>query len=186
MAASISVEGTDTRRPSGTEESSWSPAERLDHAVISRDVVLANAGLAEVAADQQVHLIHPLLDQAFVASLRSALSERATMSRSEILSGISGGAFPDSSTAARPKAHFHEVFFREPTREFARTWDGQGADATRVDRDALRRLWAQWPIPLGTAGWSSSCGCGRPTAFRPTERGTLLVAWSGRQDAAAS
>ncbi len=131
---------------------SWSPAERLDHAVISRDVVLANAGLAEVAADQQVHLIHPFLDQVFVASLRSALSDRATLSRSEILRGVSGGAFPDSSTAARPKAHFHEVFFREPTREFTRTWDGQGADATRVDRDALRRLWAQWPIPLGTAG----------------------------------
>ncbi len=115
-------------------------------------MVLANTGLAEVAADQDVQLIHPLLDRGFVASLASEFADRPTLSRSEILTGISGGVFPDSATAVRPKAHFLEVFLREPTREFTRTWDGQGADPALVDRDALRRLWAQWPIPPGTYG----------------------------------
>ena len=125
--------------------------ERLDRRVRSRDVVLANIGLDEVAQNHGVELIHPLLDPAFVMSLGLRFTDRQTLTRSDILADIADGSFPESATAARRKAYFIEVFLRGPTREFARSWDGEGLDTALVDRDALRQVWSQWPIPAYSA-----------------------------------
>jgi asparagine synthetase B (glutamine-hydrolysing) len=138
-------------------------AERLNWQLRRRDVLMTNAGLAAVANDLDVRLTHPLLDRVFVDSLCRKFADRPGLSRSEILTSIAAGQLPESATAQRPKAHFLEVFLREPTRQFAKSWNGEGVDTALVDPDALQRLWSQWPIPPQTAGliqhlWLSSVG----------------------------
>jgi hypothetical protein len=138
-------------------------AERLDWQLRRRDVLMANAGLAAVAKDLDARLIHPLLDRDFVGSLCRQFADRAGPSRSEILASIAAGELPESATALRPKAHFLEVFLREPTRQFAMSWDGAGVDTALVNPAVLQRLWSHWPIPPQTAGliqhlWLSSNG----------------------------
>src|SRR3954462_4675544 len=113
---------------------------------------MANAGLAAIPADLNVRLICPLLDRGFGDSLGRQFGDRSGFSRSEILARIAAGRLPESATAPRPKAHFLEVFLREPTREFARSWDGEGVDTSVVDSDVLQQLWSHWPIRPLTAG----------------------------------
>lgn len=109
------------------------------------------AGLATIAADHDALLVNPLLDDGFLAALTAMAGRRRRATRIELLGEIAGTALPAEVVAPRPKARFLEVFLRDPTRQFVRSWDGGGVDEDLVDAAALRRLWARWPIPAGTA-----------------------------------
>ncbi|GAB3935828.1 hypothetical protein GCM10027614_11350 [Micromonospora vulcania] len=87
----------------------------------------------------------------FLAALSSRYGDRRGIGRDDLLAAIVRDTLPAEITAPRRKARFLEVFFRAPTREFVRSWDGTGADPELVDVDALRQLWTRWPIPGGTA-----------------------------------
>ncbi|WP_430502035.1 asparagine synthase-related protein [Micromonospora trifolii] len=116
-----------------------------------RDLKMTCSALAALAGDHQATAIQPLLDERFLAALALHRGYRRGVSRDELLAEIVRDALPAVVTAPRRKARFREVFLREPTREFVRSWDGTGADADLVDPDALRALWSRWPIPGGTA-----------------------------------
>lgn len=68
-----------------------------------------------------------------------------------MLAAITDAALPPLIIAPRRKATFDEVFFRAPTREVVRAWDGGGVDESLVDVAALRREWSGWPINPRTA-----------------------------------
>jgi hypothetical protein len=116
-----------------------------------RDLWLTCSSLTGLAAEHDVTLVNPLLDDGFLASLTRLAGRRRCPSRIGLLAEIAAGSLPDVVTAPRPKARFLEVFLRAPTREFVSAWDGTGADEELVDPAALRALWSRWPIPGGTA-----------------------------------
>jgi asparagine synthase (glutamine-hydrolysing) len=118
----------------------------------SRTVQMACSSLHAIADEHNVRVIHPLLDQGFLASLREHAAKVGSRTRAELMLDIAGDTLPPASIAFRPKAHFLEVFLREPTHEFVRSWDGRGADVNVVNVAALQQLWQRWPIPPGTAG----------------------------------
>ncbi|MEH1101632.1 asparagine synthase-related protein [Micromonospora sp. CPCC 205561] len=117
-----------------------------------RDLLLTCSALRAVAADHRVALTQPLLDEGFLAALSGLAGGRRRPTRDELLAEIVGGSLPVEVTAPRRKARFLEVFLRATTREFVRSWDGDGVDPRLVDAAALRSLWSRWPIPGGTAG----------------------------------
>ena len=114
-----------------------------------RRLLLTCAGLTALGADAGVAVVNPLVDPGFLASLAADV-RGLPLTRAELLHRMAGDVLPEAATALRPKAHFLEVFLREPTREFVRTWDGSGVDTDVVDPDALRTAWSRWPIPGGT------------------------------------
>jgi asparagine synthase (glutamine-hydrolysing) len=125
---------------------------RIDFHTRRRDLHLACAGLAAIATDGDVQVIHPFIDFGFTAALSRRTRGRRDLSRSDLLRDISAGQFPDAATAERPKAYFLQVFLRAATRAFAENWTGTGADESIVNPGALQAAWQQWPIPGATAG----------------------------------
>ncbi|MFF0153003.1 asparagine synthase-related protein [Micromonospora sp. NPDC005203] len=116
-----------------------------------RDLRMTCSALSTLATEHRAVAIHPLLDEGFLAALTSRFGDRRDAGRDDLLAAIVRDTMPAEVTAPRRKARFLEVFFRAPTREFVRSWDGTGADPELVDVDALRELWTRWPIPGGTA-----------------------------------
>jgi Asparagine synthase len=129
-----------------------SPGDRLRWRMDRRDLQVTCASLAAVAADAGATVTNPLLDGGFLAAVGARLDAVGPISRAALLAGIAGGTLPPVVTAPRTKARFLEVFFRTPTRDFVRGWDGTGIDGDLVDVAVLRRLWSEWPIPPLTAG----------------------------------
>ncbi|WP_405432585.1 asparagine synthase-related protein [Micromonospora sp. NBC_00617] len=116
-----------------------------------RDLTMTRASLAAVAADHAVLAVTPLLDDGFAAALAAHHGGLRAPSRRELLAAITDAALPPLIIAPRRKATFDEVFFRAPTREVVRAWDGGGVDESLVDVAALRREWSGWPINPRTA-----------------------------------
>jgi asparagine synthase (glutamine-hydrolysing) len=54
---------------------------------------------------------------------------------------VAGDLLPPAVTTRTTKAVFTSGVFREPSRAFARTWDGTGVDPTLVDPELLRATW---------------------------------------------
>ena len=54
-----------------------------------------------------------------------------------------GALWPAVLDERRDKATFDEVFWRTPSRELARDWDGEAVDRALVDCVALRRAWLE-------------------------------------------
>ncbi|MFF5171782.1 asparagine synthase-related protein [Micromonospora sp. NPDC000089] len=124
---------------------------RIDWHLRRRDLRLNLANFAEVGADHDVTVGHPLLAPGFLDALVAAHGHRQRPGRDELLAAVLGDALPPVVTAPRRKAHFLEVYLRTPTREFTRGWDGRGLDTDIVDPVALRAAWSRWPIPECTA-----------------------------------
>ena len=117
-----------------------------------RDLVTTVTGLELIAAESDVLVGSPLLDPDFITALAQVDQYRRTAPpRADLLTELASGTLPPIVTAPRAKARFLEVFFRSPTRALVSDWDGQGVDPGLVDVEALRQVWAQWPIPAATA-----------------------------------
>ncbi|QTE29421.1 asparagine synthase-related protein [Pengzhenrongella sicca] len=115
-----------------------------------RAMVMTLSSLDAIAADVDVELRHPILDPGFVQSLAHAFGATGPR-RPQLLEAIAASQIAPEVFAARPKARFNEVFFREPTRQFVQSGDFTGVDDRYVDVQALRRVWSSWPIPAVTA-----------------------------------
>lgn len=138
-----------------------------------RDLLLTCSALSRMAGDHQAAAIQPLLDEGFLAALAHCGGDRRGVGRDALLAEIVGDALPAEVITPRRKARFREVFLREPTREFVRSWDGTGADTDLVDADRLRDLWSRWPIPGGTASlvqqlWLAAYPAERAGGIGPT------------------
>ncbi len=116
-----------------------------------RDLAVSCASLAQLGAAADVLVVNPLVDPVFARVLADGSGHRQVPARSALLAELAAGVLPAEVTAARPKAHFLEVFFRSPTRQLLSQWDGEGLDANLVDLTRLRDAWSRWPVPGGTA-----------------------------------
>ena len=109
-----------------------------------RPTRLGLASLGRLAADAGVEIRHPLADAAVGAALARELV--GPPERADALRLVFGPLLPDELYRRPTKARFDEAFWGTAARELAGRWQGEGADPSLVDHEALRREWSQ-PVP---------------------------------------
>lgn len=102
---------------------------------------LGAATLGAVAHSQGAEYVHPLMHPRVLLAVGRARQGWTARTRSHLLSVLFPGVLPDLVLWRRGKAHFGEVLFAEPSRAFARSWDGSGVDRQLVDVVRLRAHW---------------------------------------------
>lgn len=151
------------------------PDSRMAWHARRRDLLLTCANLDALGASEDVQVVNPLVAPAFVASLAREVGGTPGLTREDLLRRIGGDAVPDVATATRPKAHFLQVFHREPLRELVGGWRGEGVDHRFVDPARLAEAWSRWPVPAGTSAlaqqvWLAHHRTPAPTPERPEVR----------------
>jgi asparagine synthetase B (glutamine-hydrolysing) len=121
------------------------------------------ASLQLLAADDDVHLVHPFLDPGFADAVASLPRSARFIGRTALMQRMFGGAISEELLARSTKASFDAAFWSTASREFAAGWDGSGVDPELVDVDALRDEWATGtPDPrsftLAQSAWLAACG----------------------------
>ena len=116
----------------------------------------------QVAAEHDVVLAHPLLDDGFLRSLGRRFPWGFT-DRTAGMRAVFGPLLPDAVCARSSKASFNRAYLGSATREFAARWDGEGVDPELVDVDALRAAWLSGYPPGPTSlllqqAWLASVG----------------------------
>ena len=107
----------------------------------ARYLVVACASYQALADDADALLIHPFLDRRFLAALARAGGPWGWGGRGATTAALFGELLPAETARRGTKASFDEVLWGEPSRRFAREWDGSGIDEELVDPDALRAEW---------------------------------------------
>lgn len=116
-----------------------------------RYLAVACAGLEALASDTGTLLVHPFLDRGFLSALARAGGRWGWGDRTATMTAVFGDVLPREIVMRTSKAAFDEVVWSEPSREFARQWDGSGVDETLVDPNALRDEWLKDCPHFGTA-----------------------------------
>jgi hypothetical protein len=101
---------------------------------------VGGASLALLAAAADVTLVHPFLDERFVAALASR--RRPFPDRTPALEALFGDVLPGDVLRRSSKSSFDEAFFAAPSRSFAAAWDGEGVDQGLVNPEALAAEWS--------------------------------------------
>lgn len=131
-----------------SEPPTW--PERLAWQASRRWLALGLDCMAQLAADHDCELVHPLLDPGVLAAVGSAGGRFGFGSRAEALEALFPSLRPRSVVARRTKVHFNDVFAREPSRAAAARWNGSGLDPSIVDASALRAVWRE-RVPIRSA-----------------------------------
>lgn len=113
-----------------------------------RYVQVGLSSLDLLAAQQRVEMHSPFVDARFAATLAALPSDRRFLTRAAAMRELFRDLLPADVLARRTKSHFDNAFWSAHSRRFAETWDGEGADPSLVDHDALRAEWAR-PRPDG-------------------------------------
>ncbi len=116
-----------------------------------REVLIAAAQFGEVAADHQVQAAHPLLDRSFHRALGGWSLPTGQVGRAQAMRRIGEDTLPSEIWQLRPKAHFTGVFVRSATTDFLRGWSADGEDTEWVDEAALRSMWQEPTVRVGSA-----------------------------------
>ena len=130
-------------------------------------------GVQRMAQGTNTHVVSPLADPMFLASLVRAGGWSGIGDRDAATEMLCGDLLPREVVRRRSKAVLDVPFWNRSTRDFASTWDGRGIDSAMVDRAALQREWLA-PKPhacastLLQAAWLCSASGGMPRRGRPT------------------
>jgi asparagine synthase (glutamine-hydrolysing) len=106
-----------------------------------RAATLGARNLAMAAAAFDTTLVDPLLDRGFVSAFADLGGVLGFPGRSAVTRKLFGQLLPESVITRRDKIYFNRVFFGEPTRQFARDWNGEAVDTSLVLPDQLKRAW---------------------------------------------
>jgi asparagine synthetase B (glutamine-hydrolysing) len=108
-----------------------------------RQMVASCSSIDVLAKDAGTAAFHPLLEPRFLATVARAGGRFGFGDRAALMRVVFADVVPDELLARRTKAHFDEVLWRAPSREFARRWDGNGLDVRLVDPLSLRAAWLE-------------------------------------------
>ncbi|MFC7877409.1 asparagine synthase-related protein [Isoptericola sp. NPDC057391] len=116
----------------------------------------------QVAAEHDVALAHPLLDDGFLGAVGRRYPWGFT-DRTAGMRAVFGTLLPDAVCARSSKASFNRAYLGAATRDFASRWDGAGVDPALVDVDGLRAAWLSGFPPGPTSlllqqAWLASVG----------------------------
>src|SRR5262249_43476009 len=84
----------------------------------SRYIQLYIRSKAAIAADWDVHVVHPLADGVFVATLTHEIGPRGFRSRTAAMRTLFGDVLPEAVTDRSSKATFDEVLWSRHSRSF--------------------------------------------------------------------
>jgi asparagine synthase (glutamine-hydrolysing) len=104
---------------------------------------VGTSSLTTIAEAANARIAHPFLDPAFGAAIVALPRALRFETRTEAMTHLFGDVLPPDVLARRTKASFDGAFWNEPSRAFARDWDGSGVDDDVVDAEALRGEWAK-------------------------------------------
>jgi len=107
----------------------------------SRDLALAAATRSAMSARARTTYQAPFLEAPFLSAMGKVGGHYGIGNRSMVMRRTFGGILPDNVLTRVSKATFGDVFWGKESRDFARTWDGEGVDRELVDVDKLRRAW---------------------------------------------
>jgi asparagine synthetase B (glutamine-hydrolysing) len=96
-----------------------------------------------LAEDEGVHLVHPLLDRGFCASLSALPRGERFADRAEGMRRLFGDLLPADVLTRRSKASFDSVFWADESRAFAERWQGEAIDEGIVDAEELAEVWRE-------------------------------------------
>jgi asparagine synthase (glutamine-hydrolysing) len=88
-----------------------------------------------------VEVVHPLLDDGFLAALARAGGAAGFGARNDVMRAVFGGLLPDELLTRVGKAEFGRALWRSQARAFAEQWNGEGVDTELVDPERLREQW---------------------------------------------
>jgi asparagine synthase (glutamine-hydrolysing) len=108
-----------------------------------RYVHVGTASLDRIAADEGVAVRHPFLARDFGEAIATLPKAERFRDRTTAMTRLFGDLLPAEVLERRTKASFDGAFWSEPSRSFARNWDGAGVDERVVDVAALRLEWAK-------------------------------------------
>jgi asparagine synthase (glutamine-hydrolysing) len=106
-----------------------------------RYLVEWTASFDALAEDAGAKIRHPFLDRRFLASLKRSGGAWGWGDRATTLAALFGDLLPGSVLERSTKALGTQIYWREPSREFRRNWDGRGFNPALIDADALRAVW---------------------------------------------
>jgi hypothetical protein len=98
--------------------------------------------LGAFAATVGVEMVHPFEDSTFLRSVAVHRGHAGWRTRAHAMAELFGDVLPAEIVNRTSKASFDTIFFNEPSRMFARAWDGRGVDTTIVDVERLRAAWS--------------------------------------------
>ncbi len=96
---------------------------------------------ALVAREHDVLVEHPLVAPGFVHALARAGGPWGYAGRTDLMRRLFSDLLPEALLARPTKAHFGQVRWGGPERDFARAWDGTGLDTRLVDVSRVRAEW---------------------------------------------
>jgi asparagine synthase (glutamine-hydrolysing) len=108
-----------------------------------RYVHVGTASLDRIAADEGVAVRHPFLARDFGEAIATLPKAERFRDRTTAMTRLFGDLLPAEVLERRTKASFDGAFWSEPSRSFARNWEGAGVDERVVDVAALRLEWAK-------------------------------------------
>jgi asparagine synthase (glutamine-hydrolysing) len=105
-----------------------------------RSVCSARWSLSLLAADAGTTLIHPLLEDGFLAALARGGGRLGFGDRTTGMRALFGDMLPEAVLTRETKARYSEVLWGRGTRDFAARWSGRSADGL-VEPEVLRGEW---------------------------------------------
>ena len=108
-----------------------------------RYVHVGTASLDRIAADEGDAESAPVSRPHFGEAIATLPKAERFRDRTTAMTRLFGDLLPAEVLERRTKASFDGAFWSEPSRSFARNWDGAGVDERVVDVDALRAEWAK-------------------------------------------
>jgi asparagine synthase (glutamine-hydrolysing) len=107
----------------------------------TRSAAIGLAGLALVAGGKGARIDHPLLGGPFLDALARRRGRLGYPTRTAAMTELFADVLPAPILSRRTKATFNSAAINEPSRRFARAWDGSGLDDSLVDAERLRSEW---------------------------------------------
>jgi asparagine synthase (glutamine-hydrolysing) len=116
-----------------------------------RSVSLAFQSMRALTGDVGALLVQPLTEPDVLAALRETGRARGIGDRTNLMRSLFDTMLPDAVLARPDKAAFGPAFRGEPSRAFARDWQGEGIDTDVVDPDAVKRQWQSESMSFNSA-----------------------------------
>jgi asparagine synthase (glutamine-hydrolysing) len=133
----------------GAEPNRWDT--RVPWYARRRYLRLGVHSLALLARPQDVHVVHPFLDERFLATLAAGGGRAGYGTRGQAMGAILGDLLPSELFERRTKGEFGRALWGEQARAFAAGWDGRGVDRELIDPEALALAWKAENPPLAAA-----------------------------------
>lgn len=121
-----------------------------------RSVQLPVSSLAALASDTGTTVVHPFLDDGFVASYGRATARRPVPSRTAAIAGLFGDLLPGDVVERRTKATFDGAFWGDHSTAFASRLTPDEVDSEYVDGRRAIEFWLaggtadSGPVPSAT------------------------------------